>query len=618
MAKRWVGDPTTGHWVDDSGAPTDSPTVGIQVEPAPTPRTGAYQGAQQGYGGEPVYRNGIGSGVSGQKPGATPADAPPFVAAPAAPAPVSDADTLVNRAKALAEGAAGRHTDAGAIPGSTATAGGVDRTGAVQYAVQPDYAGRTQAPGQVDVSPVVGSTIGAQRVGAREVGGPQVSHTGLDYQAGAAQAYQDALAGKNSLADLQLKAAQDRAAAEQLSIAAGARGQGVVAARRNAAANIGLQQMEAGGQMAELRAKEIAAAAAGLGNVGAQVQGENLAESGQVIDVNKTNAGNDLAGQTTNAGNALEAARSNQGNALDVSKTNVANEKDVKLAHAQQQLQVDVASDDRLQGMLKQRADLAAAANAGNQNAAVQLNALDAQLETEVSRFNAQQIQSANQFNVEARLRAMGMDDQYVAQMTQLWIQAENNRDQVQLEKLKIQLQQQAQANQKKGGFLSFLGGIFGTVGTVLGGPIGRAIGGLVGGAISSASEPTVNYDIDGNVGDANGNPVVMSDERIKKDVRPVRPKDIDGFLRAVGKTQTWEYKDGGGRKVGPMAQDMAADRLASGAVGKREDGAMNLDYQTLAALALAGVGRLNDRVEAVEGKPRRKADVGGFLSRRG
>jgi hypothetical protein len=118
----------------------------------------------------------------------------------------------------------------------------------------------------------------------------------------------------------------------------------------------------------------------------------------------------------------------------------------------------------------------------------------------------------------------------------------------------------------------------------------------------------------------------ITSDRRLKESIVTVKPADIDGFLRAQGKTQTWEYKPGRGlppgRKLGPMAQDMKADKLASMAVGEDDDGMMSLDYQALAALALAGLGRLNQRVETLEERPgksksnsKSKADVAGYLA---
>jgi hypothetical protein len=327
------------------------------------------------------------------------------------------------------------------------------------------------------------------------------------------------------------------------------------------------------------------------------VQNENLTASGQQIDVSKAN-------QST----GLEASRSNQSTDLAAKTTNTAN-----------QLRADLSSDDRLQTMMTQAADLKQRAAAGDQSAAVQLNALNANLNSEIERFNAQQINTINSTNVESKLRAMGLDDAFVNQMTGLWLQATAENDQNKIEKIKTQIAAQAAAAARSGNTMNWWSTLLGTAAKFI--PIvGPAIGSLIDKA-SGPSDSGYDTDADGNAVDANGDPIVMSDRRLKQDVKPVPPSDIDGFLKSVGKTQTWEYQPGEGlppgRKVGPMAQDLAADKLASEAVGTRPDGKMSLDYQRLGALALAGLGRLNERVEGLEAvKPRGKArpDVKGFV----
>lgn len=643
---RWVGAPDTGQWVDEDGNPAASPTVGTQTQAASPPKIvndlpegaadvvdsngvrhvptsrgtsgsdGAWMDATRSSSNNPKY-----GGVGGNAP------APSTPAAPAPPPAPDGLSDAAARARQLADDAMNRHTDPGTITASTAGGPTVDKTGTTQAGVNVQVAPRTTVPNPIQVDRIGGVPVNnVGPITADKVWSPEISQSGTALQLAAAGTYQDILAGRApSVAEQQLKAAQDRAAAEQLSIAAGARGQGVASARRNAATNIGLQQMEAGGQLAELRAKEIADAAAGLSSTGGAVQGENLTASGQLIDTQKTNAVNALEASKTNAANTIDVGKTNAANAIDVQKSNQATDLAAKQATAANQLKADLSSDDRLQTSLNLAAELAQRAQAGDQSAAVQLNSLGAQLQTDVGKFNANQIQTADASNIENRLRAMGMDEAYTAQMTALWVQAENSKDQVALEKLKVQLQQQAAENQKKGGILGFVSNILGTAASFIPG-IGPLVGAGIKAAIDSGhSSPDGNYDVDadGNAVDANGDPIVMSDRRLKQDVEAVDPKDVDEFLRTVGKTQSWEYKPGEGlppgRKMGPMAQDLAADKLASEAVGTRSDGKMSLDYQHLAALALAGVGRLNDRVEAVEaarprGKGRGKADVKGFV----
>lgn len=84
-----------------------------------------------------------------------------------------------------------------------------------------------------------------------------------------------------SVAQLQLQQGLQRAAAQQQSQAAGARGMGVAGARRLAARNIAELQQGTAGQTAQLRAQEIAGARESLAQIAGQVRGQDIDTTSQ-------------------------------------------------------------------------------------------------------------------------------------------------------------------------------------------------------------------------------------------------------------------------------------------------------------------------------------------------
>jgi hypothetical protein len=564
------------------------------------------------------------------------------------------AKETADKARADLDAAKGRVTNPGTIVPTTAEDVNVGPTPINSANVTVGKVGPTHAAGEVQVDPMTGAQV-AQPGSVTGIGGRiagsgddvvdaglqnwQVERGGRGYQNQAAEAMAATLRGEGtSVARSLMQEAQDRAAKEQLSIAAGARGQSVASARRNAAINIGDQQIEAGGKMAELRAKEIADAAEGLAKVGGTIQGQSLQETTSKSTLNQqvelqNSQQRDTAiqaarerfakGEITQAQLETDIAKADAEFKQRSGEKNIDVEKETKLAHAKEQLTADLATDDRLQNSFNLQAQLEAQARAGNQDAAVKLQALQAQIDVQVREFNAKQIQTANGQNIENRLRALQLDDTFVTNMTSAWHNAEARHDQVALAAIQAKLQQalgQASSNAAwQAGVVQQLGMISSLAsGTVApGGAIDMIQGGLKTREVNAAAD---HFD-EGGTG-------ITSDVRLKKGIQAVEGPDVDGFLRAVGKTQTWRYKDPAaegkgaeGTKLGPMAQDMAKDKLGSGAVGQRPDGKLTLDYQHLAALAMAGLGRLNERVEAVEGKRKpagKGPDEAGFLRQYG
>lgn len=476
------------------------------------------------------------------------------------------------------------------------------------------HAGATAAPTIAPVNPVVAGHVitpdSTQNLGARTAGSStaeqanrttlQVDQGGREYQNQAAAAMAATLRGEQpSLAQLQGREAMDRAAAEQLSIAAGARGQGVASARRNAANNISLAQVQAGGQAAQLRAKEIADAAAGLATSGTQIQGQSgqeataRAQLEQTTELTNTKARNDAIqasqerfarGEITQAQLDADIAKANADYQQRTGEKNADTQKDVAIEHSRQQLQADLASDERLQQSFNLQAQLQAQAAAGNQDAQVRLQALQAQLNADVDKFNANQVNTINSQNVQNRLTALHLDDTFTAQMSQQWIEAEKAGNQAAMDAIKTKINA----------------------------------------ALAKASaDQAWRKEIFTDISDGFSAAAKLSDRRLKKDIKEVSPAAVDEFLRTVGANKTWRYTDPGhgeGDQVGPMAQDVERSELGRAAVTRRPDGMRTVDYQRMAALALAGLGRVSDRLDQVEGKKgKAPPDEAGFLrARRG
>jgi hypothetical protein len=98
-----------------------------------------------------------------------------------------------------------------------------------------------------------------------------------DVQREAAAAFRATLAGTTpSLAMLQQQEGFDRSSAEQLSMAAGARGRSVAAGNRIAAANIAQIHQQAAAEGAKLRASEVATATTGLGDIATEARGQDI------------------------------------------------------------------------------------------------------------------------------------------------------------------------------------------------------------------------------------------------------------------------------------------------------------------------------------------------------
>jgi len=101
------------------------------------------------------------------------------------------------------------------------------------------------------------------------------------------------------------------------------------------------------------------------------------------------------------------------------------------------------------------------------------------------------------------------------------------------------------------------------------------------------------------------GAAVAASDIRVKKDIKE-SPLDIDNFLDEITGYK-FRYKNpekhGEGERLGVMTQDLGKSKLGSEAVVNLEGGVEGIDPTKALHAILASVGRLNERLNGLEGK---------------
>ena len=115
-----------------------------------------------------------------------------------------------------------------------------------------------------------------------------------------------------------------------------------------------------------------------------------------------------------------------------------------------------------------------------------------------------------------------------------------------------------------------------------------------------------------------------ISDERLKSDIADGR-EDADEFMGAMS-SKTWRYKDEGkhgkGRRLGPMAQDLAKSKMGSELVVQVDDeGHIGFDVAKATSASLASIARLHERLSALEGskaKPAESKSLGYLASKAG
>jgi len=99
----------------------------------------------------------------------------------------------------------------------------------------------------------------------------------------------------------------------------------------------------------------------------------------------------------------------------------------------------------------------------------------------------------------------------------------------------------------------------------------------------------------------------LFSDRRVKRDVKPVAPDELDEFMSAL-KAETWDYIDEGahgggrsGRRFGPMAQDIERTRLGKAMVAEDVFGTKTVDPGAVAMATASGLAHVYDRLKGLE-----------------
>jgi len=201
----------------------------------------------------------------------------------------------------------------------------------------------------------------------------------------------DAILGNApSVAELQLREAEQRQEANQLGLAAKASGGGNVAlALRTAANNIGRLNQGASADAALLRAQEIAAARGQLGDVlGTARTGDiNIADRNATLatGVSQTNAGLTTDVSKLNASNQTDASKTLAQLLTQANIANAGNQTQASVANAGNQTQASAATASNITQLMAKQAELEYQASHDNAGNALSAQETQAKLATDVS-----------------------------------------------------------------------------------------------------------------------------------------------------------------------------------------------------------------------------------------
>ena len=363
-----------------------------------------------------------------------------------------------------------------------------------------------------------------------------------------------------NLADLQ---------AQQLGVAAQARGNQGVFARREAMRNLGDMGQKASLDAALLQAQEMATARGQLTGALSDVrgtdtntaisqagleQGANLANLGEVGTTNRFNAGqgNDMTRFGAQLTSDVAAANANRGLTADTTTALAQNQRDVDIASVQagnvgRTVGVQTGNADRSVGVQTRNANAADTNAVGNANRITDTAVGNANRNLQGQTTTAGLAQNADVSNQGAGLTANSQRIAEQGNKTNAVLQANNQVAGGTAQAANIQAgnnQVQAQTDN-------------------------ALIGAGAGGAASLAK---------------------VSDENAKKDVSRDSDRDIDAFLGAL-EEHGYRYRDpaeGAGERHGPMAQELERSAIGRSLVHTGPDGVKRVDTEGL-TLALAG-----------------------------
>lgn len=452
----------------------------------------------------------------------------------------------------------------------------------------------------------------------------------------------DAILGNApSVAELQLREAEQRQEANQLGLAAKASGGGNVAlALRTAANNIGRLNQGASADAALLRAQEIAAARGQLGDVlGTARTGDiNLADRNATLATGVSQ---------TNAGLATDVSKLNASNQTDASKTlaqlltqaniaNAGNQTQASVATAGNQTQASAATASNITQLMAKQAELEYQASHDNAGNALSAQETQAKLATDVSLAAALAKNTADlqtqRLNEEASAtnannststninNAKFINDAAASNAT-------NTLTQRQLDE---KTKQDAAANTLAAGTQTIQGGSAAADAAAkveaaqrqglaaLGTGLATLFKGSSSGSTTSGAQPSgggaqeyIDRNGNGTTSDDHSSPPTdddtTSDRRAKTDVSDGEAA-AQSILDAMN-PKSFRYKDGvrgpgvsPGKKTGVMAQDLERSPAGKSLV-KDTPGGKVIDGAGSTGTLMAMLATLNKRLDRVEGR---------------
>jgi len=520
-------------------------------------------------------------------------------------------------------------------PQNNFKAGVTAGTVATQPAIQGQQIGSTLSPDQQQAIDLAK----AQATGTAPSAAQALLQKGIDQNVGAAYGLAASLSGRNagqallqgsasaqsaiakSSADMAALRAQEIAQGTQTfgTLATNAAGQNLSRLQSNQATDLQSQIATAQNTIQVLTGNRDAALKAGLQNQADTLTAaiENQKEKLSALQSNQTadltakiqsvqntinvltgnrdaalkaglqNQADQLQADINNANNQLAALQSNQATALAASTANARNATDVNIANAGYATQAGIASaanalqaqiqtaqnnirvmegnrDAALKAGMQNQADTLTAQinNANNQLDAMKAN-LAATTQTNIS--NANNATQMSVADLQAFTTAMGLNSAQATAVAQMGLQAWIASQDQATKNRAIDVAAQTAANSSNN---QFWGAVLGGLSTV-------------------------------------GAAYLASDRRLKTKVASGE-REARSFLDSLT-AQTWDYKsprDGIGRKLGVMAQDVASTPRGRTFVLELPDGrGLGLDPAKAIGPVLAGLASINDRLKRLEGR---------------
>jgi hypothetical protein len=427
------------------------------------------------------------------------------------------------------------------------------------------------------------------------------------YQENLIQSLQGTIAGNTpSVADLQLRATEQRQAANQLGIAAAASGGGnSPLALRTAANNIGRLNQASSADAALLRAQEIATAQNQLGGVADQARTGDISLAGQNASlktgVSQTNAQQQTAASVATAGNLTDASKATASNLTAANIASAGNLTDASKATAANQTSTSQANANNLTQLLAKQAELqyqASHDNAGNQLSTDQTNA---NLATNVSLANAlaQNTKALQDAKLATDVSQTNANNATTLSINNAGFLNDANKTNATNFLNQEQLNEKTQ-NDANSSWINANGQLVTGQGNILS---AQAQNNATNAGIDKANQQAT---IDTLKAGGQGVAWLASDRRAKTDVSDGRA-DAQALLDALS-SKSFRYKDPGipgarpGRQTGVMAQDVERAPAGKPMVKDTPTG-KKLDPSAGFGTVLSMLAQLNDRLNKTEGR---------------